>query len=105
MMLLVRHGYCVLSHNLVRADITYLRQDFSVMLDVPSADPWPTTQRFDYLVRTRVLPPHVQSELECVPPTPGESPQRDALLYALRRLTGKDAGDDAQQWRAMFAAQ
>jgi hypothetical protein len=75
------------------------------MLDVSNADPWPTMQRFDYLVRTRVLPPHVQSELECMPPSAGASPQRDALLYALRRLTGKDAGDDVQRWRAILAAQ
>ena len=39
----------------VRLDMTYLRQDFSVMMPVSDARPWPEMQRFDFLVRTRVL--------------------------------------------------
>ena len=39
----------------VRGDVTYLRQDFSVMQDVEEARPWPTRQRFDFFVRTRDL--------------------------------------------------
>jgi hypothetical protein len=39
----------------VRADIVYLRQDFSAMHPVADAKPWPDEQRFDYLVRTREL--------------------------------------------------
>src|SRR5439155_25559749 len=39
---------------LVRADVTYLRQDFSEMPSVANAAPWPALQRFDFLVR---LPP------------------------------------------------
>ncbi len=38
---------------LVRIDVTYLRQDFSVMLPVADAAPWPEMQRFDFVVRTR----------------------------------------------------
>ncbi len=38
---------------LVRADVTYLRQDFSMKLPVKDAAPWPEQQRFDFLVRTR----------------------------------------------------
>ncbi len=38
----------------VRADATYPRQDFSMLLKVADAEPWPEMQRFDYLVRTRV---------------------------------------------------
>jgi hypothetical protein len=30
-----------------RADVTYLRQDFSAMQPVADADPWPAVQRFD----------------------------------------------------------
>src|SRR5262249_34129771 len=37
----------------VRADITYLKQDFSVPQPVAKAGAWPANQRFDYLVRTR----------------------------------------------------
>jgi hypothetical protein len=40
---------------MVRADTTYLRQDFSVMMPVENAAPWPDMQRFDFLVRTRVV--------------------------------------------------
>src|SRR5207302_8029660 len=40
---------------LVRLDVTYLRQDFSVMQPVADAHPWPEIQRFDFLVRNRVL--------------------------------------------------
>jgi hypothetical protein len=42
---------------LVRADVTYLRQDFSVLQPVKDAAPWPELQRFDFLVRTRTLTP------------------------------------------------
>ena len=38
---------------MVRADTTYLRQDFSVMMPVENAAPWPEMQRFYFLVRTR----------------------------------------------------
>jgi hypothetical protein len=34
-----------------------------------------------------------------VAPAPGGYPQRDAVLYALRGLTGKDAGDTGDGWR------
>ena len=39
--------------NFVRADIVYLRQDFSVMLPVEDHGQWPQQQRFDFFVRTR----------------------------------------------------
>src|SRR5262249_32980611 len=42
---------------LVRVDATYLRQDFSVMLPVENAAPWPDFQRYDFLVRTRTVTP------------------------------------------------
>ena len=49
-------GYGSSSRELqIRADVTYLRQDFSLVQLVPNADPWPEMQRFDFLVRTRVV--------------------------------------------------
>ena len=47
------------SNLLVRIDVTYLRQDFSAMLDVRdwSAESWTPSQRFDFFVRRRVLAP------------------------------------------------
>ena len=69
------------------------------MLKVADADPWPEMQRFDYLVRTRTL---TESEAESYQKAFGgnrASPYRQAALSALRRLTGKDAGASAEQWR------
>ncbi len=65
----------------VRADITYLRQDFSVRQPVESPGPWPDVQRYDYLVRTR---PAERADLDR---TRG-SRQREAILFALRGLQG-----------------
>ncbi len=39
--------------DFVRADVVYLKQDFSVMHHVEDAHPWPAMQRFDYVVRVR----------------------------------------------------
>jgi len=40
---------------LVRVDVTYLRQDFSLLLPVVDAAPWPGMQRYDFMVRTRTV--------------------------------------------------
>jgi hypothetical protein len=77
----------------VRADVTYLRQDFSLALPVVNPGPWPKTQRFDFFVRTRPADP-------ADPAGGGLYPQREAVLRALRHLTGQDFGDQAEGWRA-----
>jgi hypothetical protein len=41
--------------SFVRADVVYLRQDFSVLQPVKDAKPWPEMQRNDYVVRRAVL--------------------------------------------------
>jgi hypothetical protein len=41
--------------QLVRADVTYFRQDFSLMHRVEKPGKWPTVQRFDYFVQTSDL--------------------------------------------------
>lgn len=71
----------------VRADITYLRQDFSVAQPVEKSAPWPKMQRFDYLVRNRPLDPAETARRSR--PEPIDYPQREAVLYALRELSGK----------------
>jgi hypothetical protein len=83
----------------VRADVTYLRQDFSVMQRVPDAAPWPELQRFDFLVRTRVVTEQeaIVYRAEFVGQV---NPYHEAALDALRELTGRDAGTTAQEWRA-----
>jgi hypothetical protein len=88
--------------NSVRADVTYLRQDSSVVQAVEDSEPWPAVQRFDFLVRTRVLSPQeLEKKNAESSPDRGESLHRQTLLYVLRELTGKDGGDDSQRWRQL----
>jgi hypothetical protein len=88
----------------VRADITYLKQDFSVPQYVPAEKPsqWPATQRYDYFVRTR---PATDREIEAAKGKKATAgyPQRDSVLFALRELIGRDAGEKADDWRPVVA--
>lgn len=70
----------------VRADVTHLRQDFSVRLDVTTMDPWPTSQRFDILVRSRVLRTDEEATRQAAGATLESSPNGAALLFAIERL-------------------
>jgi hypothetical protein len=65
----------------VRADVTYIRQDFSVPQPVARAGNWPAYQRYDYLVRTR-YPTEVEMRWKESAP----SPQREAVRWALGEL-------------------
>jgi hypothetical protein len=85
----------------VRADVTYLKQDFSVPQPVVRPEPWPASQRFDYLVRTR---PAAVDELTALLARRDGYPQREAVLFALRELTGKDAGPTALDWQSVLAS-
>jgi hypothetical protein len=90
---------------LVRLDVTYLRQDFSLFQAVADANPWPEMQRFDFLVRTRVLQ---ESETAAYREKlknlePGRiSPYHRAALAALRELTGRDTEPNANAWRRLL---
>jgi hypothetical protein len=79
-----------------RIDVTYLRPDFALMLDVANPGLWPARQRYDFLVRTR--PAHADDVVTDA--VDGTYPQREAALRALRRLTGQDLGDRSDDWRA-----
>ena len=84
----------------VRADVTYLRQDFSLMQRVAEHGVWPAVQRFDYLVRTREttrdeLAAHAKKAPRADRP---HYPQKDAVLFALRELTGLSAGESSADW-------
>jgi hypothetical protein len=92
------------SLSFVRADITYLRQDFAVRQPVDKPNHWPENQRFDYLVRTRPatladwkygIDPKVQTQYS----------QREAVLFALRELTGADQGTTTESWEKWLARQ
>lgn len=90
---------------LVRVDVTYLRQDFSALQAVADANPWPEMQRFDFLVRSRVLS---EDEAETYraklkPRESGQlSPYQRAALAALRDLTGRDTAPTPEAWRQLL---
>jgi hypothetical protein len=90
---------------LVRVDVTYLRQDFSMLLPVADANPWPEMQRFDFLVRTRVLTDKAAKAFEEVLAKRGPgvlSPYHRAALAALRELTGRDTEPTPEAWRRLL---
>lgn len=86
--------------DFVRADVTYLRQDFSVMQQVAKPDRWPRLQRFDYLVRTRELTADETAvwKEKAKESAASDYPQREAVLFALRELTGQNAGARSSDW-------
>lgn len=89
----------------VRVDVTYLRQDFSALQAVADANPWPEMQRFDFLVRTRVLSDQEAASYceKLKPREPGEfSPYHRAALAALRELTGRDTEPTPEAWRRLL---
>jgi hypothetical protein len=89
---LPRSGYGQSGSNLlVRIDVTYLRPDFSASQQVTdwTAKTWPAVQRFDFLVRRRVLSPAEAADLR--ERLKGPSPYRRAAERALRELVGERA--------------
>src|SRR5262249_57156923 len=93
----------------IRGALPFLRQDFSVshtvagpgprpapVVAAPGARPGvvvaPPSVRFDYVVRTRVLSKKETALLQSIHPDRPGYPQRDAVLFALRELTGEDPG-------------
>ncbi len=72
---------------MIRFDVTYLRLDFSAMLPVADARPWPTLQRFDFLVRERKLTSDEAKEYtaKLTPKEPGvASPYHQVAQAALK---------------------
>jgi hypothetical protein len=86
--------------SFVRADVTYLRPDFSLKQAVADPEPWPANQRYDYLIRMRALTPAEARRWDHGAKLPeaktANYPQRQAVLFALRQLTGKDASVAAE---------
>jgi HEAT repeat protein len=88
----------------VRADVAFFRQDFSVQQPQPNpVSPLLTTNvRFDYLLRTRKVS---AKEIQKLTPPLERRPfsaQRQALLFALRQLTGEDLGPTYRDWLAVL---
>jgi hypothetical protein len=80
----------------IRADVTYLRQDFSLPQPVAQPGSWPAHQRYDYLVRTRPVLPKEWRSWRTQVASPAESAHveksehREAIQFALRELAGRD---------------
>jgi hypothetical protein len=81
----------------VRAEVTYLRQDFSVTQTVEDPAPWPSYQRYDYLVSERLVASWDRMQK---PVKKDTYPQRESVLFALRELNGKDLGITTEDWQA-----
>jgi hypothetical protein len=71
----------------VRPDITYLRQDFSVMQPVKDLGLWPEMQRFDFLVRTRLARTDEIQLWEARRKADEISDHRQAILWAVREIS------------------
>ena len=82
---------------LIRPDVTFLRPDFSIRLPVEDA-PWPAEQRFDFVTRGRTVKRGERPEID----RKVNVARREAVLYALRGLTGKDGGVSAEKWRELL---
>jgi len=80
----------------VRADVTYLTQDFSVVQPVKSHGPWPANQRFDYMVYKR---PISKTMAEKNDEKDQNKVHREAIVFALQSLTGETPEDDSwENW-------
>jgi HEAT repeat protein len=89
----------------VRADVTFFRQDFSVSIPAgPVGLPIRPTMRFDFLVRTRRLGSKEAKRLEEEYAGKSSYEQREAVLFALRELSGKDAGTQYEDWLKLYPA-
>jgi hypothetical protein len=81
----------------VRADVTYLKQDFATMMPVDNPGAWPNTQRFDFFVRERIASYHDLKKA-------GRDEHKQSLLFALHELTGQKL-DSADNWKKWLLAQ
>lgn len=83
----------------VRADVTYLRQDFSLLQQVAGANPWPAMQRFDFLIRTRLLTDAEARACQEEFLRAGDaSPYHQAALTALSALSVLSHRSDGTTW-------
>lgn len=71
----------------IRFDVTYLRQDFSLLLPVAGADPWPSRQRFDFVVRKSEVNEQEAKQLRESLAANGQSPYHRAARTAISMLS------------------
>jgi hypothetical protein len=90
----------------VRVEMTYLREDFSVFQPLAKQGKGTELQRFDYLVRVRPITPAERTAYYVQQSAGVEgslSEHKEAILYALRVLTGEEIGIDAHARRELVA--
>ncbi len=86
------------TQGFVRADVTYLKQDFSVMQTVENSEPWPPRQRFDYVVQERTIDA-TEAKQATAKLSKSTNRNRNSVLFALRQITGETAPvDDYRAW-------
>jgi sugar lactone lactonase YvrE len=95
-----REYYASNEGTFVRADVTYLQQDFSLPMTVRKPGPWPSSQRFDFLVRERPATPI--EETRKASEMRSASEYKRAVFFALRELTGQDPGPAVEDWKRLF---
>ena len=89
----------------VRADITYLKQDFSVVQPVVNHGPWPSKQRFDYVVQQtpmkRSKANRTKKKLD-----KAKNLNREAIVFALQKLSNLSPEDNSSEsWKEILEAQ
>jgi HEAT repeat protein len=96
--------YYETGEHFVRADVTFLRQDFSVMQTVANPGQWPLYQRYDYMVRLRRATESEMRAAEKLTNQVEATAQRELLRRAVREVTGKDPGRTPEEWQHLLAA-
>jgi HEAT repeat protein len=86
----------------IRADVQFLHQDFAVTFPVLPAFGDDRALRYDFTVRKRPLKPAEVQEWKKHSPAKDNYKQRDAVLFALRNLTGKDVGNSTDAWLKLY---
>ena len=87
----------------VRANVTFLRQDFSVMQEVGNPGVWPAMQRFDFFVRKKELT-KAEAIQQGFHGGRDVSEYKSAIVFALRELTGLVAPPTGEAWRRKMVA-
>ena len=89
----------------VRADITYLKQDFSVVQPVVNHGPWPDKQRFDFVVQQKPLKPSKVDRTKRKF-AKAKNLNREAIVFALQKLTNQSPEDNSSEaWKAILKQQ
>ena len=99
------NGYQSSSPDLLaHIDMTYLRQDFSMLQPVDDPSPWPEMQRFDFLVRTRAVTEAEATEYreKLARREPGRPSPYKPRPWSHAELTGKDEEPTAEAWRRIL---